>query len=97
MSKSPGRSKETSARWNKADRICFQEKVDAGIIDINNTTPSYINSIHLKFWGGKKPVTFCDNYRKIAASLRTERETSGARVGMFFSHSLHAPTPQTRQ
>jgi len=60
MSKSPGRSKETSACWNKADRI-FQEKFYAGIIDINNTTPSYIDSIRLKFWGGKKPVTFRDN------------------------------------
>ena len=68
MSKSPGCSKETSARWNKADRF-FQEKVDAGIIDIDNTTPSYIDSIRLKFWGGKKPLTFHENYRKIAASF----------------------------
>ncbi len=59
--KSPGRSKETSARWNKADRIIFQKKVNASIIDIDNTTPSYINSIHLKFWVEKKPVTFRDN------------------------------------
>jgi hypothetical protein len=56
----------------------FREKVDAGIIDIDNTTPSYINSIRLKFWGRKKPVTFRDNYRNFAASLPTEREASGA-------------------
>jgi hypothetical protein len=88
MLKSPGRSKETSARWNEADRKHFREKVGAGIININNTTPSYIDSIHMKFWG-----TFRDNYRKFAASLRTEREASGARVGKFFSYSSHAPTP----
>jgi hypothetical protein len=93
MSKSPGRSKETSASWNKADRNFSREKVDAGIIDINNTTPSYIESIRLKFWGGKKPVTFRDNYRKFASSLTTEQEASGARVSKFFLYSSHAPTP----
>ena len=93
MSKSPGCSKETSARWNEADRFFFREKVDAGIIDIDNTTPSYIDSIRLKFWGEKKPVTFHDNYRKFAASLQTEREASGARVGKFVLYSSHAPTP----
>jgi hypothetical protein len=93
MSKSLGCLKETSARWNEADRFFFRERVDAGIIDIDNTTPSYIDSIRLKFWGKKKPVTFHDNYRKFAASLQTEREASGARVGKFVLYSSHAPTP----
>ena len=93
MSKSPARSAETSARWNDADRKFFREKVDAGIIDIDDTTPRYIDSIRQKFWGGKKPITFRDNYRTFAATLRTEREASGARASKFFSYSLHAPTP----
>jgi hypothetical protein len=53
MSKSPARLTETSARWNDANRKNFQDKVDAGIIDIDNTTPRYIDSIHQKFWGRK--------------------------------------------
>jgi hypothetical protein len=66
---SPHRSKETSARWNKSNRDTFKEKADAGIIDIDNNTPAYIESIRAKFWGSKQRDTFRNNFRTRAAEL----------------------------
>ena len=60
---SPHCSKETSSRLNKSNQDTFKEKADAGIIDINNTTPAYIESIQVKFWGSKRPDTFGNNFR----------------------------------
>ena len=96
MSKSPGCSKETSARWNKADRF-FQEKVDADIIDIDNTTPSYIDSIRLKFWGGKNlspSVTTTGNFPLLFE--QSERPLALESVSFFHILCMH-PIPQTHQ
>lgn len=86
---SPHRSKETSARWNHTDRDTFKLKADAGLIDINNTTPAYIETIRVKYWGSKRPDTFKNNFRTRAAELRLEREAAGQRAGK--SLCLHAP------
>ena len=86
---SPHRSKETSARWNHTDRDTFKLKADAGLIDINNTTPAYIETIRVKYWGSKRPDTFKNNFRTRAAELRTEREVAHQRAGK--SLCLHAP------
>ncbi len=64
--------KETTAHWSVNDKQLFKEKADAGLIDINNTTPAYIESIRLKWWGGRKPETFRTNYQARAADLQVE-------------------------
>ncbi len=51
-------SKETSVRWKLDDKDSFQKKAKAGIIDIDNTTPIFIESIRVKYWSGKKVETF---------------------------------------
>ena len=56
------RIKETTARWSGNDKQLFKEKADAGLIDIDNTTPAYIEFIRLNWWGGRKPDTFRTNY-----------------------------------
>ena len=86
---SPHRSKETSARWNSTDRDTFKLKADAGLIDIDNNTPAYIETIRVKYWGSKRPDTFKNNFRTRAAELRTEREVAHQRAGK--SLCLHAP------
>jgi hypothetical protein len=37
--------KETSTRWNTDNKDSFQKKAEAAIIDIDITTPAYIESI----------------------------------------------------
>ena len=92
MLKSPGRSKEISARWNEVNRRIFREKVGAGIIDIDNTTPSYIDSIRLKFWGGKNlspSVTTTGNLPLLSEQI--ERPLALESVSFFHILCMHPP------
>jgi hypothetical protein len=77
-------SKETSTCWNIDNKDSFQKKAEAGIIDIDNTTLAYIESIRVKFWGGKKVETLHTNFWTTAADLRVERETKGQRAGKSY-------------
>ena len=82
LTMSQNRIKETTARWSVDDKQLFKEKADAGLIDIDNTTPAYIEFIRLNWWGGRKLDTFRTNYRARAADLQVEREVvAGQREG----------------
>ena len=65
----------------KSDRDTFKEKANAGIIDINNTSPAYTVSIWVRFWGSMRPDTFRNNFCTRAAVLQTQREATGQRTG----------------
>jgi len=77
MSRSPTRTTETITRWGKADTESFQEYVDKGYMDIDNTKPGYIESIRVdsrcKCFNARSKLSFHDNFRNIAADLRLER------------------------
>jgi hypothetical protein len=89
----PLRLKETSACWNLDDKDSFQKNAKAGIIGIDNTTPAYIESIRVKYWGGKKVETFCTNFWTTAADLQVERETKGQRAGKSYLCISTQPYP----
>ena len=88
---SPHRSKETSARWNNTDRDVFKERANAGLIDIDDTTLAYIESIRLKYWITKRPDTFRANFRTRAAELRTDQEVAGQRAGKSLCICMRRP------
>ena len=79
-----GRKKETSARWNEADKDSFRQRAAEGKIDITNVTPAYIETIRVKYWSGCSKIAFRTNYRSIASALRTENDVAGQRSACKF-------------
>ena len=75
-------SSEKTARWNSADDVEFQKLVRRGIIDIEDITPRFIESIRAsqERWKTRSASNFRTNYRRVANTLRLERDLVGARA-----------------
>jgi hypothetical protein len=77
--------------WTTADRAFFDDRVKAGHININDTTPSAIDAIRNKYWAHKSIHSFRINYRKVASDL-VERSVHGGRGTCMSSVLLHDHT-----
>jgi hypothetical protein len=75
-------SSEKTARWNSADDVEFQKLVRRGIIDIEDITPRFIESIRAsqERWKTRSASNFRTNYRRVANTLRLKRDLVGARA-----------------
>jgi hypothetical protein len=71
----------------------FIDRVKAGCINIDDTTPAAIDAIQNKYWGHKSLCSFCTNYRKVASDLQVERHIHGGRGMRMSSVLLHDHTP----
>ena len=69
-----GSKKETSARWNEANKDSFLQRAAEEKIDITNVTPPYIEKICIRHWSGCSKLAFHTNYRAIASALHTEND-----------------------
>ena len=75
-------SSENTARWNSADDVEFQKLVHRGIIDIEDITPRFIESIRAsqERWKTRSASNFRTNYRRVANTLRLKRDLVGTRA-----------------
>jgi hypothetical protein len=75
-------SSEKTARCNSADDIEFRKLVRRGIIDIEDITPHFIESLRAseERWKTRSASNFRTNYRRVANTLRLERDLVGARA-----------------
>jgi hypothetical protein len=73
---------EKTARWNNSDDAKFRKLVRRGIINIDDITPGFIESIRTikDGWENSSASNFRTNYRRVANTLRLERNLSGARA-----------------
>jgi hypothetical protein len=72
---------ERTARWNDLDDTKFRKLVKKGRINIDDITPGTIDAVRTRHgWDNRKVTNFRTNYKRVAATIRLEREYSGARA-----------------
>ena len=72
--------KEKTPRRNKDDDSDFRKLVHQGIIDINNISPVFIDSIRESTprWKNRSIDNFRLNYQRVANTLQLARDLDGA-------------------
>jgi len=75
-------SSEKMVRWNSSDDAKFQKLVGRGDVDIEDITQRFIESIRefSERWKTRSAMNFRSNYRRVANTLRLERDLVGART-----------------
>jgi len=72
---------ERAKRWDISESAKFQEQVNSGIIDIDDVTPTTIETIRTNHgWSYRTRENFRANYKRVAAKLRIARDYNGART-----------------
>ena len=71
---------EKSKRWDVSDNAKFRAQVKAGIIDIDDISPKFIENVRENHgWKIRSKENFRTNYRRVANTLRLARDLNGAR------------------
>ena len=75
-------SSEKMVRWNSSDDAKFWKLVGRCVVNIEDITPRFIESIRefSERWKTRSAMNFCSNYRRVANTLRLERDLVGART-----------------
>jgi hypothetical protein len=77
-----GSSTNKTQRWNKKDKSDFHKRVSLGIIDIDNISPAFIDSIRDSHprWKLCSIQYFRTNYQRVANTLRLARDLDSAQA-----------------